>query len=53
MNQFDRLDAAFAVQFGALPPITPPVSLADAAMNQQEAIEGVCVEGDCDAVHQR
>lgn len=36
-----------------LPPITPPVSLADAAMNQQEAIEGVCVEGDCDAVHQR
>jgi|GEM_PF-6112809 len=35
------------------PPITAPVSLADAAqaeahMNQHEAVEGVCAEGDCD-----
>ena len=31
-----------------LPQITPPVSLADAAMNQQEAENGICAEGDCE-----
>lgn len=43
MNPFDRLDAAFAAQFGALPPITPPVSLADAEA-RHEAVNGLFAE---------
>lgn len=45
MNPFDRLEAAFAAQFGALPPITPPVSLADAEA-QHEAVNGLFAEDD-------
>ncbi len=45
MNPFDRLDAAFAVQFCALPPITPPMSLAEAReQSNREAVDGLCVE---------
>lgn len=43
MNPFERLDAAFAAQFGGLPPITPPVSLADAEA-QHEAVNGLFAE---------
>lgn len=43
MNPFDRVDAAFAAQLGALPPITPPVSLADAEA-QHEAVNGLFAE---------
>lgn len=60
MNQFDRLDAAFADQFGGLPPIKKPVTPgtvsavctglllgnADIEINNREAINGVCVEDD-------
>ncbi len=42
MNPFDRLDAAFADQFG-LPPITPPVS-PGTDMDQHEAINGLFAE---------
>lgn len=31
MKHFERLDAAFAEQFGGLPPITPPADPADPA----------------------
>lgn len=44
MNPFDRLDAAFADQF-CLPPITPPMSLAEAReQRNREAVDGLCVE---------
>jgi len=44
MNPFDRLDAAFADQFG-LPPIAPPMSLAEAReQRNREALDGLCVE---------
>lgn len=49
MNQFDRLDAAIADQFG-LPPIAPPMSLAEAReQRNREAVDGLCVEEDQDA----
>lgn len=49
MNPFDRLDAAFADQF-CLPPITPPMSLAEAReQRNREAVDGLCVEEDQDA----
>ncbi|HEL3849507.1 TPA: hypothetical protein UMZ03_000171 [Stenotrophomonas maltophilia] len=45
MNPFDHLDEAFAAQFGALPPITPPMSLAEAReQRNREAVDGLCVE---------
>ncbi|MDH7548242.1 hypothetical protein [Stenotrophomonas geniculata] len=45
MKHFERLDAAFAEQFGALPPITPPVSPTEAReAHNREAVEGLCVE---------
>ncbi|HFF2842578.1 TPA: hypothetical protein ACGCEE_000297 [Stenotrophomonas maltophilia] len=45
MNPFDHLDAAFAAQFGALPPITPRMSLAEAReQRNREAVDGLCVE---------
>jgi len=58
MNHFDRLDAAFADQFGGLPPIKKPVSpglvstdctglllgKADIEANNREAIYGLCAE---------
>ncbi|HGM6719900.1 TPA: hypothetical protein ACKQC2_000720 [Stenotrophomonas maltophilia] len=45
MNPFDQLDAAFAAQFGALPAITPPMSLAEAReQRNREAVDGLCVE---------
>ncbi|HFJ9697452.1 TPA: hypothetical protein ACGW13_000200 [Stenotrophomonas maltophilia] len=44
MNPFDRLEAAFADQF-CLPPITPPMSLAEALeQRNREAVDGLCVE---------
>ncbi|AEM50765.1 hypothetical protein [Stenotrophomonas maltophilia] len=44
MNPFERLDAAFADQFG-LPPISPPMSLAEAReQRNREAVDGLCVE---------
>lgn len=44
MNPFDRLEAAFADQF-CLPPITPPISLAEAReQRNREAVDGLCVE---------
>lgn len=44
MNPFDRLDAAFADQF-CLPPIAPPMSLAEAReQRNREAVDGLCVE---------
>ncbi|WP_181453302.1 hypothetical protein [Stenotrophomonas maltophilia] len=50
MSPFDQLDAAFAAQFGALPPITPPMSLAEAReQRNREAVDGLCVEEDQDA----
>lgn len=63
MNHFDHLDAAFADQFGGLPPIKKPVSpgLAstdctglllgntDIEVNNHEAIHGACVEESNDA----
>ncbi|MCF3455378.1 hypothetical protein [Stenotrophomonas maltophilia] len=45
MNPFDQLDAAFAAQFGALPPITQPMSLSEAReQRNREAVDGLCVE---------
>ncbi|RIA19704.1 hypothetical protein DFO63_4080 [Stenotrophomonas sp. AG209] len=44
MSPFDHLDAAFADHFG-LPPITPPMSLAEAReQRNREAVDGLCVE---------
>ncbi|MBN5032618.1 hypothetical protein JY448_03055 [Stenotrophomonas maltophilia] len=44
MTPFDRLDAAFAGQF-CLPPIAPPISLAEAReQRNREAVDGLCVE---------
>ncbi|MBN5028232.1 hypothetical protein JY419_02175 [Stenotrophomonas maltophilia] len=44
MTPFERLDAAFADQFG-LPPIAPPMSLAEAReQRNREAVDGLCVE---------
>jgi hypothetical protein len=59
MKHFERLDAAFAEQFGCLPPITPPacptdlaatdctgllLGNADIEMNNREAIYGLFSE---------
>lgn len=39
-----HLDSAFAEQFG-LPPIAPPMSLAEAReQRNREAVDGLCVE---------
>ncbi|HGM5034483.1 TPA: hypothetical protein ACKPZU_000215 [Stenotrophomonas maltophilia] len=44
MNPFDQLDAAFVDQF-CLPPIAPPMSLAEAReQRNREAVDGLCVE---------
>lgn len=63
MKHFERLDAAFAEQFGGLPPITPPAAPADLVAtdctglllgnadiekNNREAIYGLCVEENTD-----
>lgn len=62
MNHFDRLDAAFADQFGCLPPIKKPVSPglvstdctglllgnADIEINNPEAIYGLYAEESSD-----
>ena len=48
MNPFTHLDAAFADQFG-LPPISPPLSLAEAReQRNREAVDGLCVEESSD-----